>query len=199
MFGLLIAVLLNQKIKGLGLFRTIYYLPSVIVGGGGVAAVGVDLQTRASASSTCSWRRYSGSRGPAWLADETWVIPALIIMSLWGGRAGPMLIYLAGPAERAHPPTTRRRSWTAPTPGQAVPENHRADDLAGDPVQPDHGASSSRFQVFTPRLRDDRRGGPNHGSLMYVAVPVPARVSSGTAWAYAAAQAWNPVSCSSWP
>ena len=31
-FGLLIAVLLNQKIKGLGIFRTIYYLPSVIVG-----------------------------------------------------------------------------------------------------------------------------------------------------------------------
>ena len=66
-FGLLIAVLLNQKIKGLGIFRTIYYLPSVIVGRGGVAAVGVDLQPALRHLQPVPERRCSGSRGrPGW-------------------------------------------------------------------------------------------------------------------------------------
>jgi multiple sugar transport system permease protein len=33
-------------------------------------------------------------RGPSWLYDENWVIPALVLKSLWG-IGGPMLIYLA--------------------------------------------------------------------------------------------------------
>jgi len=33
-------------------------------------------------------------RGPQWLYDEHWVLPALILKSLWG-VGGPMLIYLA--------------------------------------------------------------------------------------------------------
>lgn len=34
-------------------------------------------------------------QGPAWLMSEEWVIPALIIMSLWG-IGGDIVIYLAG-------------------------------------------------------------------------------------------------------
>ena len=42
--GLSIAILLNQKIRGLAAWRTIYYLPSVVSGRGGGAAVGVAVQ-----------------------------------------------------------------------------------------------------------------------------------------------------------
>ncbi len=91
--GLFIAVLLNQKIRGLGVFRTIYYLPSVISG------VAVSL--------LWAWIFHPhfgvlnhllslvGITGPAWLFDEAWAKPALIIMNLWGA-GGSMLIFLAG-------------------------------------------------------------------------------------------------------
>jgi multiple sugar transport system permease protein len=36
-----------------------------------------------------------GIRGPAWLSDSHWALPALIIMSIWGVGSG-MVIYLAG-------------------------------------------------------------------------------------------------------
>ena len=92
-FGLLIAVLLNQKIKGLGIFRTIYYLPSVIVGVA-VSLLWVWIFNPRFGIFNLFLAQVFGIQGPAWLADETWVIPALIIMSLWG-VGGPMLIYLA--------------------------------------------------------------------------------------------------------
>ncbi len=90
--GLLLALLLNQKIRGLGFFRTIFYLPSVTAG------VAVSLL----------WLWIFNPRfgvinvlldminidGPAWLGSETWALPALIIMSIWG-VGGSMLIYLA--------------------------------------------------------------------------------------------------------
>lgn len=89
--GLLLAILLNQKIKGMSVFRTIFYLPSVTAG------VAVSL--------LWMWifnPRYGvinvllakiGIQGPAWLGSETWAMPALIIMSIWGVGGG-MLIYL---------------------------------------------------------------------------------------------------------
>ena len=91
--GLIIALLLNQRIRGLDVFRTIYYLPSVISG------VAVSL--------LWAWIFHPhfgvlnhflslvGITGPAWLFDEVWAKPALIIMNIWGAGGG-MLIFLAG-------------------------------------------------------------------------------------------------------
>jgi len=90
--GLLLALLLNQKIRGLGFFRTVFYLPSVTAG------VAVSLL----------WLWIFNPRfgiinvlldmihidGPAWLGSETWALPALIIMSIWG-VGGSWLISLA--------------------------------------------------------------------------------------------------------
>jgi multiple sugar transport system permease protein len=91
--GLLLAILLNQKIRALWLFRTIYYLPSVTAG------VAVSLlwvwvfNPRFGLLNTMLAK--VGIKGPAWLYDEHWVIPSLIIISIWGvGRS--MLIYLGG-------------------------------------------------------------------------------------------------------
>jgi multiple sugar transport system permease protein len=36
-----------------------------------------------------------GIKGPGWLSSTDWALPALILMSLWGGGGG-MIIYLAG-------------------------------------------------------------------------------------------------------
>ncbi len=91
--GLVLAILLNQKIKALSFFRSIYYLPSVI-GGISVAIMWRwILGTQFGMVNTLL--SYVGIEGPAWLGDPQWVLVSFIIMSLWG-TGGAMLIYLGG-------------------------------------------------------------------------------------------------------
>src|SRR6185437_14765148 len=91
--GLFLAILLNQKIRFQRFVRTVYYLPSVVSG------VAVALLWRWIFSPDFGLLNtllgYVGITGPAWLADEHTVIPAFVLMSLWGVGAG-MIIYLAG-------------------------------------------------------------------------------------------------------
>jgi multiple sugar transport system permease protein len=94
--GLLIALLLNQPIRGRGLFRTLYFLPVVtpfVV----VAII---------------WKwLYNGDFGLfnyyllktnlidhplLWLADKNLAMPAVVLMSVWSGVGFSMVIYLAG-------------------------------------------------------------------------------------------------------
>ena len=90
-----LAILLNQKLFGLRIWRTIYFLPSII---SGVAV-------------TLLWLRILNPRmgilnpflrdvlgiahPPGWLQDPNWAVPALVLMGLWG-VGGSMIIYLAG-------------------------------------------------------------------------------------------------------
>ena len=92
--SLLIAVLLNQKVKGMPVFRTLFYLPSL------VPAV--------ASSLVWAWIFHPdagmlnrallgiGIKGPAWLQDPKTALPSLILMSLWGIGGSRMLIFLAG-------------------------------------------------------------------------------------------------------
>lgn len=91
--GYLLAVLLNQKVPGLNLWRTIYYLPAVISG------VAVAVLWSRLFNPNLGWINYAlgliGIKGPAWLQSPDWAIPALIIMNLWS-VGGTMIIYLSG-------------------------------------------------------------------------------------------------------
>ena len=90
--GLVLAMLLNRKIPAIGLFRTIYYLPSLV---GGVA---VSLLFLWLFNPSLGLINYLLSQvhisGPQWIYSEGWVIPAMVLMSLWG-VGGSMLINLA--------------------------------------------------------------------------------------------------------
>lgn len=90
--SLFVALLMNQKIKGIRVFRTIYYLPSVL-SGVGVYFLWMQLLSPESGlvNIVLSW---FGINGPAWLFDPTWTKPALILMNLWKA-GGAMLLYLA--------------------------------------------------------------------------------------------------------
>jgi multiple sugar transport system permease protein len=91
--GLLMAILLNQKVRGLSWFRTIYYLPSVVPP---VAASMLWLwMFDPNFGLLNQFLGFLGIPGPGWLADEQWALPAMVVMSLWGVGGG-MLIYLAG-------------------------------------------------------------------------------------------------------
>jgi multiple sugar transport system permease protein len=91
--GLLLSVLMNQKVKGINLFRTMYYTPAVVSG------VAVAILWRWIFNPDFGVLNYLlrliGIKGPAWLGDTNWVIPAFIVMSLWA-VGGSMIIYLAG-------------------------------------------------------------------------------------------------------
>jgi multiple sugar transport system permease protein len=92
-FGLFLAMLLNTQIRGLAWLRTIYYLPAVLSG------VAVSFLWIWVFSADWGVLNYAlslvGIKGPNWLTSESWALPALIIMSLWGVGGG-MVIYLAG-------------------------------------------------------------------------------------------------------
>ena len=91
--GFLLALLLNQKIRGQSLIRTLYYLPSI-----------VPLVAVAALWRWIFLKRFGlldiglammGIQAPDWLGDPNWVLPAFIVMGLWGVGGG-MLINLAG-------------------------------------------------------------------------------------------------------
>ncbi len=93
MLAFFLASLLNMKLKCIGLFRTIFYLPSVIAGISTILLWGWIF------NSSYGLLNYAlslvGITGPQWLTDPNWGIPAIIIMSLHG-VGGAMLIFLAG-------------------------------------------------------------------------------------------------------
>jgi multiple sugar transport system permease protein len=88
-----LAVLLNHAMRGIMVFRAIYYMPTVIAG------VGVAMLWRwlfnAEFGVINVLLAGVGIEGPAWLLDEDWALSALIITSLWG-IGGTTLIFLAG-------------------------------------------------------------------------------------------------------
>lgn len=92
-FSYLLAVLLNQKIAGVNLWRTVYFLPSVVAG---VAVAILWLRILHPKIGILNLSLGAlGIKGPGWLSDPDWAIPALVIMSLWG-VGGNVIIYLAG-------------------------------------------------------------------------------------------------------
>jgi multiple sugar transport system permease protein len=88
-----VALMLNQKVKGLSIFRTVFYLPSV-VSGVAVALMWIWVfQPEMGIVNT--FLAGIGIHGPRWLSDPNWALPTLIFTSLWGIGSG-MLVYLAG-------------------------------------------------------------------------------------------------------
>jgi multiple sugar transport system permease protein len=95
--ALLTATLLNQNVRGLGAWRTIYYLPAVLP----------------AAATALLWRWMFASDGlinyflkpvlsvlgkppPTWFTDRDLVLPSYIIMGLWGVFGANTVILLAG-------------------------------------------------------------------------------------------------------
>jgi len=93
LFGILLAVLLNQKVPAMGLFRTLYYLPSLMAGSVAVALL-FSWLLNPQFGIINGVLRVIGITGPRWLQDPNWVVPSYTLMSLWGFGAS-MLIYLS--------------------------------------------------------------------------------------------------------
>lgn len=91
--GIGLAVLMNLKLRGIGIFRTLYYMPYVVPQ---VAAALVwvwMLNARYGVVNTVlGW---VGVTGPNWLGSPAYILTSLTIIALWG-VGGSSVIYLAG-------------------------------------------------------------------------------------------------------
>ena len=93
MLALAIAMLLNQKVRPLGFWRTTYYLPAVVSGVAVALIWGWVLQPDYGLLN--NFLRGFGIRGPRWFLSEDWAIIGLVLIALWGTGTN-MLLYLAG-------------------------------------------------------------------------------------------------------
>jgi multiple sugar transport system permease protein len=93
LMSITLALLLNVKIRGVALYRTIFYLPSIVP----VVASSVVWLWIFNPSHGILNNLFRLFRLPhiSWLASPTWSKPALILMGLWG-VGGAIIIYLAG-------------------------------------------------------------------------------------------------------
>jgi multiple sugar transport system permease protein len=92
--GFTIAVLLNQEIPGVNVWRTMYFLPSVIAGVA-VALLWVRIFNTRIGLLNPFLQSIGIANPPGWLQDPDWAVPSLVIMGLWS-VGGSMIIYLAG-------------------------------------------------------------------------------------------------------
>ncbi|MEK5063223.1 MULTISPECIES: carbohydrate ABC transporter permease [Cytobacillus] len=90
--AIFLSVLLNQKVKGMKFFRTLYYLPAIL---SGVAVYFLWMQLLSPSTGLVNtFLAWFGIEGPAWLFDPEWTKPALLLMKMWSVGGG-MLLYLA--------------------------------------------------------------------------------------------------------
>ena len=92
-FATFIALLLNEKLPGVSIWRTVYYLPAIVSGVPVAVMWWLLFNSQFGMINGILWSTF-GIVGPRWLSDPPWVMPAFIVMSLWS-FGGPMLIYLA--------------------------------------------------------------------------------------------------------
>jgi multiple sugar transport system permease protein len=91
--GVALALLLNANIRGIAVYRTIFFLPSIVPA---VASSVVFIWIlNPQIGLVNGILKHFGIVGPAWLADTKWAFSSLVLMSLWG-VGGSMVIYLAG-------------------------------------------------------------------------------------------------------
>jgi multiple sugar transport system permease protein len=86
------AGLLNQPVRGVPIFRTMFYLPA-ITSGEATAVLWVWILHPTGLLNTALGAL--GVPGPNWLNSTRWAMPGLILMSLWN-IGTPMILYLAG-------------------------------------------------------------------------------------------------------
>ena len=90
--GFAVALLLNLKVKGLPVYRTMFYLPS-ITAGAGMAIIWLWMMSPDGMFN--GFLGWFGIEGPRWFQNPKTALPALIFMSYWG-IGGTMVLFLAG-------------------------------------------------------------------------------------------------------
>ncbi|MCE6075695.1 sugar ABC transporter permease [Agrobacterium vitis] len=93
-FALLVALLLNKGIRGLPLYRAVFYLPSLLGSSVAIAVVWRQLFDGDGAINVLLWNTF-GIEGPSWISNPDYSLYTLVILAVWQ-FGSPMIIFLAG-------------------------------------------------------------------------------------------------------
>ena len=95
-FALAVAMLMSQKLRGIPLYRTIYYIPTLL---GGSVAISVLWRQLFSSEGAINAIIRSVSNGalnpPSWISSPEFALYTLVLLSVWQ-FGSPMIIFLAG-------------------------------------------------------------------------------------------------------
>jgi multiple sugar transport system permease protein len=93
-FSVLIAVLLNRKMRGRDVYRLIFFLPSVTM----PVAIAVVWKWMYNGSNGLINFLLSrvGIDGPNWITDERYILMSVMIIAVWAGIGYNMIILLSG-------------------------------------------------------------------------------------------------------
>jgi multiple sugar transport system permease protein len=92
-FALAIAVLLNRGLRGLSLYRAVFYLPSLL---GASVAIAVLWRELFSGDGLINKLLATiGIEGPSWISNPRYALWTLVLLSVWQ-FGSPMIIFLAG-------------------------------------------------------------------------------------------------------
>ncbi len=92
-FALALAMALNARIKGLGAYRAVYYIPSLL--GGSVAVSILWRQIFGLGGIVSQILGFFGFEGSSWVSSPSQALWTLIILHVWQ-FGSPMVIFLAG-------------------------------------------------------------------------------------------------------
>lgn len=162
-FSLALALLLNMNLKGMRVFRSLFYIPAILPG---VAVTMLWLWLFRPQGGVLNYLLGLVHISPKpWLSQPEWALPSFVIMSLWGVGGG-MIIYLAGlqsvPTQLYEAaeidgagPWTRFWTITLPMISPTIFFNLVMGIIGS-------------FQVFTASYIMTPGGGPGYSTLFYV-------------------------------
>ena len=180
-----VAMLLNRERRGTGVFRGLFYLPSLLGGSVGIAIIWQAMFDRSGAFN--SFLGVFGIEGRPWVNDPDWALETLMVLAIWQFGA-PMVIFLAGlkqvPTELYEAaavdgagPWRRFRSITLPMLSPVIFFNLVLETING-------------FQGFTSAfVLSNGEGGPVDSTLMYT-LQLYIKGFTEFEMGYASAMAW---------
>ncbi len=93
-FALFIALILNRGLRGLGIYRSVFYLPSLLGGSVAVAIMWRQIFSYDGIINHFLWN-YLGYDAPSWITNPDYALGTLVLLAAWQFGA-PMVIFLAG-------------------------------------------------------------------------------------------------------
>jgi len=90
--SLFCAILLNQRLRGILIYRTLFFIPSVVSSVAGTLMWTSILHNRFGLLNY--WLRLVGLSPPNWFASTAWALPALLIIAMWTVGGPNAIIFL---------------------------------------------------------------------------------------------------------
>ncbi len=93
-FALLVALAFNRGLKGLPVYRAIFYLPSLLGSSVAIAVLWRQLFASDGLVNMALWQLF-GIEGPSWISNPDYSLYTLVVLAVWQ-FGSPMIIFLAG-------------------------------------------------------------------------------------------------------